>query len=78
MSLIAAKRLGLTPPEGRQFNGHGAFSADGKALFTSEQRSDTSEGVIGVWDAEAGYTRYDEFPSGGIGPHDLRRMPRAP
>ena len=65
----------LTPPEGRQFNGHGVFSADGKALFTSEQRSDTSEGVIGVWDAGAGYTRYDEFPSGGIGPHDLRLMP---
>jgi len=65
----------LTPPDGRQFNGHGVFSADGAALFTSEQRSDTSEGVIGVWDARAGYTRYDEFPSGGIGPHDLRLMP---
>ncbi|MFW5642313.1 MAG: DUF1513 domain-containing protein [Roseicyclus sp.] len=65
----------LTPPEGRQFNGHGVFSADGAALFTSEQRSDTSEGVIGVWDAARGYTRYDEFPSGGIGPHDLRLMP---
>ena len=65
----------LTPPEGRQFNGHGVFSADGAALFTSEQRSDTSEGVIGVWDAAGGYTRYDEFPSGGIGPHDLRLMP---
>lgn len=65
----------LTPPPGRQFNGHGVFSADGTTLFTSEQRSDTSEGVIGVWDARAGYTRYDEFPSGGIGPHDLRLMP---
>lgn len=65
----------LTPPEGRQFNGHGVFSADGTVLFTSEQRSDTSEGVIGVWDARAGYTRHDEFPSGGIGPHDLRLMP---
>lgn len=65
----------LTPPEGRHFNGHGVYSADGSALLTSEQRSDTSEGVIGVWDAEDGYTRYDEFPSGGIGPHDLRLMP---
>jgi hypothetical protein len=65
----------LTPPEGRQFNGHGVFSADGNSLFTSEQRSNTSEGVIGVWDAAAGYTRYDEFSSGGIGPHDLRLMP---
>lgn len=31
--------------------------------------------VIGVWKTEAGYTRCDEFPSGGIGPHDLRLMP---
>lgn len=65
----------LTPPEGSQFNGHGVFSADGTTLFTSEQRSDTSDGVIGVWDVSTGYTRNDEFPSGGIGPHDLRRMP---
>ena len=65
----------LTPPEGRQFNGHGVFSADGAALFTSEQRSDDSEGVVGVWDVEAGYARRDEFPSGGIGPHDLRLTP---
>lgn len=65
----------LTPPDGRQFNGHGVFSADGAALFTSEPRSDSSDGIIGVWDARAGYARYDEFPSGGIGPHDLRLMP---
>tara|TARA_R110002020_G_scaffold233050_23_gene444809 strand:+ start:1981 stop:3051 length:1071 start_codon:yes stop_codon:yes gene_type:complete len=65
----------LTPPQGRQFNGHGVFSADGALLFTSEQRSDTSEGVIGVWNARAGYTRDHEYPSGGIGPHDLRLMP---
>jgi hypothetical protein len=51
------------------------YSAEGTALFTSEQRSDNSEGVIGVWDAEDGYRRYDEFPSGGVGPHDLRLMP---
>lgn len=65
----------LTPPEGHQFNGHGVFSADGTALFTSEQHSDTSNGVIGVWDVAAGYTRYGAFPSAGIGPHDLRLMP---
>lgn len=50
------------------------------ALFIARgplQLLDTSEGVIGVWDAAGGYTRYDEFPSGGIGPHDLRLMPDA-
>lgn len=65
----------LTPPEGRQFNGHGVFSADGATLFTSEQRSDTSAGLIGVWEARAGYVRAGEFGSGGIGSHDLRLMP---
>lgn len=65
----------LSPPTGRQFNGHGVFSADGAKLFTSEQRSDTSQGVIGVWDARAGYARLYEFSSGGIGPHDLRLTP---
>ncbi|WP_306151297.1 DUF1513 domain-containing protein [Roseovarius sp. MMSF_3281] len=65
----------LTPPDGRQFNGHGVFSDDGATLFTSEQRSDTSEGIIGVWDVAPGYNRRGEFPSGGIGPHELRLMP---
>lgn len=65
----------LTPPEGRQFNGHGAFSADGGVLFTSEVVAETSEGRIGLWDAAAGYVRAGEIPSHGIGPHDLRRLP---
>ena len=70
-----AVRHRLTPPEGRQFNGHGVFAEDGAVLFTSEQRSDTSDGVIGIWDVAAGYVRVGETPSGGIGPHDLRLMP---
>jgi len=65
----------LSPPEGRQFNGHGVFAADGAVLFTSEQVNDGSDGVIGIWDVGAGYTRAGEMASGGIGPHDLRLMP---
>ncbi|MGR3496191.1 DUF1513 domain-containing protein [Citreimonas sp.] len=65
----------LTPPDNRQFNGHGVFAEGGALLFTSEQASDTSDGVIGIWDAAAGYARIAEMPSGGIGPHDLRLMP---
>lgn len=64
----------LTPPEGRQFNGHGCFALDGSQLFTVEQRSDTSAGVIGLWDVISGYTRIGEFSTGGIGPHDLRLL----
>lgn len=65
----------LTPPEGRQFNGHGAFSTDGTRLYTSEVVAETSEGRIGVWDAGRNYARIGEWPSHGIGPHELRRMP---
>jgi hypothetical protein len=65
----------LTPPPNRQFNGHGVFAQGGTLLFTSEQASDTSDGIVGIWDAAGGYVRIGEFSSGGIGPHDLRLMP---
>jgi hypothetical protein len=64
----------LTPPEGLQFNGHGAFSVDGSVLMTSEVVAETSEGRIGLWDT-AGYTRLTDWPSHGIGPHEIRLLP---
>ncbi len=63
----------LTPPEGRQFNGHGAFSADGRLLMTSEVVAEGSAGRIGLWDAGT-WRRIGEWDSGGIGPHDLKRL----
>ena len=68
-------RQTLSPPEGRQFNGHGAFLAGGAVLATSEQVADTSEGVVGLWDAEDGYARIGEVATGGLGPHDMRLLP---
>lgn len=65
----------LTPPEGRQFNGHGAFSVDGAVLYTSEVVAETSEGRLGLWDAAAGYARIAEVATGGIGPHDVKLLP---
>ena len=64
----------LTPPEGMQFNGHGAYSADGALLMTSEVVAETSEGRIGLWDT-ARYTRLTDWPSHGIGPHEIKRLP---
>jgi hypothetical protein len=64
----------LTPPDGRQFNGHGAFSADGAILYTSEVIADTSQGRIGLWETTR-FTRIGEWASGGIGPHDMKRLP---
>lgn len=68
-------RAQLTPPEGRQFNGHGAFSGDGMRLYTSEVVADGSAGRIGVWDVSRGYVRVGEFSSNGIGPHEILRLP---
>lgn len=62
-------------PEGRHFYGHGVFSEDGRLLFTTEADIAAGTGVIGVYDATGGYARQGEFPSGGIGPHDLALMP---
>ena len=63
----------LTPPDGMQFNGHGAYSADGSLLMTSEVVAETAEGRIGLWDT-ARYTRLTDWPSHGIGPHEIKRL----
>lgn len=65
----------LQTPDGRHFYGHGAFSADGNWLFTTENDYEAGQGRIGVWDVTAGYKRADEFSSGGVGPHDIKRLP---
>jgi hypothetical protein len=60
----------LETPAGLHFMGHGAFSADGGRLFTTENAYETGEGRIGVWDAAGGYARIGAFASGGVGPHE--------
>lgn len=64
----------LTPPDGQQFNGHGVYSADGMLLMTSEVVAEGSEGRIGLWDT-LDYSRLTDWPSHGIGPHDIRLLP---
>ncbi len=71
--LTGQVRHSLIPPRGRQFNGHGVFSADGSLLMTSEVVAEGSAGRIGVWDS-ADFRRIGEWDSGGIGPHDLKRL----
>lgn len=65
----------LTSPAGRHFYGHGAFTADGRYLLTTENDYDGPAGRLGVWDAASGYARIDELPSGGIGPHEILHLP---
>ncbi|MEM9757391.1 MAG: DUF1513 domain-containing protein [Pseudomonadota bacterium] len=64
----------LTAPPSRHFYGHGAYSRDGALLYTTENDLETLEGRIGIWDTRQ-YLRVGEIASGGIGPHDMRRMP---
>lgn len=64
----------LSPPEDRQFNGHGVFLHGGEILATSEQRASDSAGRVGLWETR-GWRRIGEIDGQGLGPHDLRLMP---
>lgn len=65
-----------TKPQAVAFARHpGTFSTNGDWLFTTENDFEVGRGRIGIWDVSAGYTRYGEFDSGGIGPHDIKRLP---
>lgn len=70
-----AETARLAAPEGRHFYGHGVFSADGATLFTTENDYEAGEGRIGLWSADEGYRRIGEIASGGVGPHDVKRLP---
>ena len=62
----------LSASEGRHFYGHGAFSPDGAVLYTSENRFEDGRGIIGVWDVARDWQRIHEWPSHGVGPHEIR------
>ena len=65
----------FSPPENRRFQGHGTFGPDGRFLYVSENDFEGVRGVIGVYDAINDYTRAGEFPSYGIGPHEIVLLP---
>ena len=73
--VTGAQKAMLAAPDGRHFYGHGAYSSDGALLFTTENDYEVGTGRIGVWDATRGYKRVDDWDSGGIGPHDIKRLP---
>lgn len=65
----------LNAPMGVHFYGHGAFTRDGRYLLTTENLYDEARGQIGVWDSANGYRRVGFFESGGVGPHEIVRLP---
>lgn len=70
-----APPVGFEPPAERHFYGHGAFSRDGRILFTTENEAETGNGLIGLYDSTDRFAPLGTFASGGIGPHELTLMP---
>lgn len=86
-AIVAARRPGsfllrFSVAEGRvlsrfeaddalRFEGHIAFSPDGRRLYATETDLLSGDGQVGVYDA-ATLERLASWPSGGIGPHALR------
>jgi hypothetical protein len=73
---LAGRRKVTTfaPPPDRHFYGHGLFSADGRLLYATENDWEGERGVLGVYDAAAGYRRIGEFDTYGIDPHEAFLM----
>ncbi len=61
-------------PAGRHFYGHGCFSPAGDLLYATENDFARGQGVVGVY-AVANWQRLGEFPTYGIGPHELLLLP---
>jgi uncharacterized protein len=67
--------LTIAAAPGRHFFGHGVFSPDGRLLYATENDIDAAAGLIGVYDATAGFARVGEFSTHGMDPHELLLMP---
>ncbi len=74
---VAFDHAGRKPPvtvhsiAGRHFFGHGVFSTDGALLYATENDFEAAAGMVGVYDAKGGFARLGEFPTYGVGPHEL-------
>lgn len=64
----------LDAPKGRHFMGHGVFVDAGDLLITPENSYFEKKGVLGIWDRRKSYARIGEIDSGGIGPHDIKKL----
>lgn len=79
--MVVFDHSGKSPPvtvassTGRHFYGHGAFSPDGKLLYATENDFDNAVGIIGIYDATDGFRRVGEFPTHGVGPHEVILLP---
>ena len=70
-----AEPLTIASIAGRHFFGHGVFSPDGALLYATENDFENAAGMVGVYDATDGFRRIGEFPTHGIGPHEILLCP---
>jgi hypothetical protein len=68
--------VAFTTPPDRHFYGHGVFSRDGRLLYATENDFDGGRGIVGIYDVNARFRRIGEFPSYGVGPHDIAFLRR--
>ena len=72
LDLLAAEpKAVFSAPHDRHFYGHGTFSPDGLLLYATENDFEAARGVLGVYDAGAGFARVGELDTHGVGPHDV-------
>jgi len=69
--LDGSVRFELNSKPGYHFYGHSAFSPDGKFLVTTENQIEEGRGRLVVRDVDQGFTEVADYPSYGIGPHQL-------
>jgi uncharacterized protein len=70
VDLASGRVLQPIPKHGEQlFYGHGAFTADGKLLLSTERDEKAQRGLIGIRDSKS-LAYLGEFPSFGDSPHD--------
>jgi hypothetical protein len=58
----------------RLFAGHGVYTGDGALLFATEETGEDGRGVVGCYDPARDYRRAGEFPTHGIGPHEMTTL----
>lgn len=66
--------VAFSAPPGRHFYGHGVFTPEG-LLAATENDYEAARGTLGLYDPSDGFARVGEWPTHGIGPHDLALMP---
>ena len=65
----------ITAARGRHFFGHGIFSDDGRWLITTENEISSGQGRVVIRSLEQDYAIIADYPSHGIGPHELVQQP---